>query len=1206
MTDPTPHTPVAEPLRRRRGNISAVWLVPMAAVLIALAIAWQAYSNRGVLIAVAFPDASGVTAGETTLRFKEVTVGVVEDVGFSPDLASVNVYIRVSKDIAPFLDEDAAFWVVQPSVSARGVTGLNTILSGTYIQGVWDSEIGVPKVVFAGTDTPPIVPPGVRGTAIVLRAADGARLEAGAPILYRGIEVGEVATPSLSPDGSEVRLDAFIRAPYDRQLSSATRFWDASGVSVALGGSGLELNVGSLAAILEGGVVFDTLISGGQPIDRGHVFDIFDDRDDALASTFEAPTSRAVRFSALFPAAAAGLSEGAPVRFGGVRVGVVTSITGFVRPDDPDGEVQLLAVMAIQPSRMGLESMESDLDGVDFVGTLVERGLRAQLVSTSILGGELAVDLVSVEGGAPAALEVGVADNPVIPSIETEGGSLTATAEGVLSRFNELPIEELLVSATDLLANLNRIAGDEATRAIPSAALDTIRGGEGLLADVRAIVSAPETAAVLLDAQSIAADVAALTARIREREIVATLADTLEGANVAVANVAAGTERLGEIADGAVVLFDEAGRLVSSEAAQALPAAARAALDAGTAVLAAPEIAAILESTAAVTTDIRQLAARIATDAVAERIEGALAGIDDAARNVAEGTADLGTLRAALDGTLEGARALLASADTQAIPGLARETLEGASTAFAGPQLEAILADAAAVAAGLRTVAEGAATPETAAAVAAAAQDLRTVARNVAKGTRDLGDLRASLQSTLDGTEALLASEDTQALPGLARSALQGASDALAAPEIAAILADVAAAASEARAIAEGIDGAALSAGLTEALAAVEATARNVEAGTADLGTLRASIDRAAEGAAAILSSEDTQALPAALRGTLAEATDALAGASDVLAGPEIDAILQDTAAVAAGLRTMAEGVATPEAAARIEASLASIETATENVAAGTADLASLRASLDRAVGGAADILDSEGARALPAAARGLVEDARAILGAPEIQALLADLPLITADIRAITDEIRQAEAAAALTSALAAAEQAATSVADSTQGLPELSASAQRVLAEAEVLAGNLTQLSAKANDLALDELVNATTDLMVTADLFLSSDEAGDVPVVLSNTLEELRRTVETIRTGGALDNLNAALVSAASAAGGIEGAAADLPALLARLQGLSTSATEVLASYNSESRIAQELYSTLRAATRAAEDVSSLSRTIERNPNSLLLGR
>ncbi|MEM7711044.1 MAG: MlaD family protein, partial [Pseudomonadota bacterium] len=211
-----PAQPVAEEEGGRLGRlISAVWLVPVVALLIALGIAWQSYSDRGELISIAFPDASGIEVGQTTLRYREVAVGVVEDVGFSSDLQQVNVYVRVNRSIAPYLDESASFWIVQPEVTTRGVQGLNTILSGTYIQGTWDNEPGTVETAFTGAARAPVVPPGVQGTAIVLRARDSARLGPGAPILYRGIEVGEVAEPRLSPDGTEIRIDAFVRSPYD-------------------------------------------------------------------------------------------------------------------------------------------------------------------------------------------------------------------------------------------------------------------------------------------------------------------------------------------------------------------------------------------------------------------------------------------------------------------------------------------------------------------------------------------------------------------------------------------------------------------------------------------------------------------------------------------------------------------------------------------------------------------------------------------------------------------------------------------------------------------------------------------------------------------------------------------------------------------------------------------------------------------------------
>ena len=911
MTDQPnrPATPVTERRRRRRGVVSAVWLLPIVAVLIALAIAWQSWSERGVLIAVAFPDASGVTVGQTTLRYREVTIGVVEDVGFTSDLSRVNVYIRVNKDIAPYMDGDASFWIVQPEVTARGVEGLNTILSGTYIEGTWDNEMGAATTSFIGDERAPIIPPGVEGTAITLRAKDSSRLGPGAPILFRGIEVGEVATPRLSTDGSEVRVDAFIRAPYDRQLSTATRFWDASGVSASLGAGGVELRIGSIASILEGGLNFDTLISGGDPISAGFVYNIFDDETAARASTFETAEARSVALGALFPTAVSGLAEGASVRYRGVRVGSATGITGFIDPDEPTGLVQLLAGMALQPSKMGLEGMRNDLEGIDFIDELVRAGMRAQLVSTSLFGGELAIDLVDDPDALPGmGLRIGLAANPLIPTLDSEITGLTASAESVLERFNALPIEELLASATDLLNNVNRIAGDEATRAIPGEVVTLLQEGGGFARDARSILSSPQVAGVLADVEAITGDLRGITEAIAERELATTVADALEAATVAARNIAAGTETLDTLASSAQVVLDGVGSVVSSD-------------------------------------------------------------------------------------------------DTQALPGLARETLQG---------------------------------------------------------TRDLAT----------------------------------------APELAEILDDTAAAVADLRTLIAPFDGTALAGTIERVLTSIDATATNVAAGTDDLQSLRVQIDGVVTAAEALLASADTQAIPGA--------------------------------------------------------------------------------------------------------ARGLLEDGRALVAGPEVQALLSDLAATTADVRAITAQLAAEEAGARLTEALDAAAAAATSLSKGTANLPELSASAGRVLAEAETLGTNLNVLAQKANALALDELVNATTSLMRTADAFLSSDDADDIPVALVATLEELRLTIETIRTGGTLDNLNATLSSTASAAEGIRVAATDLPELVARLQTLATDAGGLLGTYGDGSRVNSELYQALRAATRAAEDVSSLSRTIQRNPNSLLLGR
>jgi len=277
MTDtPTPAQMDVRPAKQGAlRRLSLIWIVPLLALLISLGVAYQNYADRGTLIEIAFEDSNGIKSGETVIKYRDVEVGRVEKVSFAEGLGEVIVQARIDKEVAPYLDDDANFWVVEPSVNLRGVTGLETVLSGVFIEGTWDTEADVQQYEFVGLEQPPLTLANQRGTQIVFRARDGQALADGAPILHKGIQVGYLEAPELSSDGSSVVANAFVEAPFDSRITSATRFWDTSGFTVSLGAGGVALDVNSLASLIEGGIAFDTVVSGGEPLEPGQVFDIF-------------------------------------------------------------------------------------------------------------------------------------------------------------------------------------------------------------------------------------------------------------------------------------------------------------------------------------------------------------------------------------------------------------------------------------------------------------------------------------------------------------------------------------------------------------------------------------------------------------------------------------------------------------------------------------------------------------------------------------------------------------------------------------------------------------------------------------------------------------------------------------------------------------------------------------------------------------------
>src|SRR5688572_14641296 len=116
MTDhPEPLKP-ASPVRKTavraaRAGVNVIWIVPIVALVVTLAIAWSSFRDRGALIEVEFADATGITPGDTTLRFREITVGRVESVQFTSDLTRVVVGLRVDQDLAQYIDADSSFWI---------------------------------------------------------------------------------------------------------------------------------------------------------------------------------------------------------------------------------------------------------------------------------------------------------------------------------------------------------------------------------------------------------------------------------------------------------------------------------------------------------------------------------------------------------------------------------------------------------------------------------------------------------------------------------------------------------------------------------------------------------------------------------------------------------------------------------------------------------------------------------------------------------------------------------------------------------------------------------------------------------------------------------------------------------------------------------------------------------------------------------------
>ncbi|WP_052362556.1 intermembrane transport protein PqiB [Falsirhodobacter sp. alg1] len=627
-------------------RISPVWIVPVLALIVAVVVAINSYTERGTLIKISFLNASGIEAGQTALRYRDVNIGTVEAVNFSPDLGRVVVSARVADDIAKYIDTEAQFWVVRPEVSVRGITGLSTVLSGAYISGQWDNTTSAERRDFEGLETPPLETQ--RGTTVTLRLKDGNQIAAGAPIIHKGIEVGAVGSPRLTDDGSGVLLDAVIEAPYDKLLTTDSRFWDASGFDVTLGASGIDLDVRSLAALIEGGINFDTIVSGGGAVEAGQEFQVFPNESQARSSVFTSDSQVELYLSILFDGSVSGLAENAEVRYHGLTVGRVTDL-GAVAETDADGSphVRMLANLAIDVSQLGLPNSTTADEAQEFIARLVaEDSLRARLATASLFTGSLMVELVEQPDTPATTLDTEHHPFALLPVGNADITEFQTTAQGVINRIGGLPIEDLMQSAIGALNSVQTLAGDPETRRVPSAAAD-------LLSEARSLISGENVANILVNLRQTTDGLRRMSEQLEGGQAVNNLIAAIDKANTTLDGVQnassdfpeiatqlrelaakANTLPLEQLATSADGLVQSANRLLDNPDTQRVPGAVSDALSEVSRVLAE-----IREGGAITNANDAIAAAKEAADNVSEAVQG----LPDLANRAAQLIEEAGT-----------------------------------------------------------------------------------------------------------------------------------------------------------------------------------------------------------------------------------------------------------------------------------------------------------------------------------------------------------------------------------------------------------------------------------------------------------------------------------------------------------------------------------------------------------------------------------
>ncbi|MEM1075833.1 MAG: paraquat-inducible protein B, partial [Pseudomonadota bacterium] len=325
---------------------------------------------------------------------------------------------------------------------------------------------------------------------------------------------------------------------------------DTSGFSVSIGAQGAQIDFSSLASLVTGAIAFDTFVSGGASVSDGTVFEVYESQEDARNSVFNASAVELLEVRVIFNENISGLVLDAPVELSGLRIGSVTSLSGIIDEEEfGDNRVRLNVVLGIQPARLGLTGDVTAEAALTFLTERVEQGLRARLASGSLLTGGLKVELVNVENVPEAQIILQEGALATLPSTDSEITDASATVEGVFTRINSLPIEDLLQRAIGLLDSVERWINSEEIRGAP----EDLRG---LFADLRGVLTSESVQEIPEALSATIRRLDAILAQFEEERAVARILDAIDAATEA-------ASRVGGAVDGVPTLIDELTRVAT-------------------------------------------------------------------------------------------------------------------------------------------------------------------------------------------------------------------------------------------------------------------------------------------------------------------------------------------------------------------------------------------------------------------------------------------------------------------------------------------------------------------------------------------------------------------------------------------------------------------------------------------------------------------
>jgi paraquat-inducible protein B len=432
----------------KRIDLPMVWFLPIIALLVSTWLIYKSASEKGEIITINFPTAEGLEVDKTKIRYLNVDVGKVTAISINDDLKTIRVTAQMNSTTIDYLKEGTSFWVVKPQVGLGGISGLGTLLSGSYIE--LKPGDGKQRLHFDGLTEVPVIKSLADGKQFILETNNLGSMRPGTPINFHGIPVGEVLSHKLSDEANAIHLTIFIKKPYEQFVRKNTRFWIDSGVDLSASADGFKVRTGPLVSLLSGGIAFrasskDTIADVKPEYSK---FQLYDTYDESTQMTY----TNTLKYVMHFNGSVRGLTEGAPVQLRGIPIGRVTDIN--LELDKKTAEIRIPVIVELEPDRIKSINNDVKVSDEDVMGQLIKKGLRAQLQTGSLITGQLLIDLDFHPESKGVINDSHHSEYPEFPTTASSFEEFSHSAQTIMDKLAKLPLDKLTQEMNKTLATL--------------------------------------------------------------------------------------------------------------------------------------------------------------------------------------------------------------------------------------------------------------------------------------------------------------------------------------------------------------------------------------------------------------------------------------------------------------------------------------------------------------------------------------------------------------------------------------------------------------------------------------------------------------------------------------------------------------------------------------------------------------------------------